>query len=148
MIVGFCNGCFDRLHRGHRFFLEYARDYCDWLIVAVNSNEWVKAHKGAARPFCDIAMRMRDLRATTLPDAIIPFNGDPVPLLQQIRPDLLSRGEDQSGEGHEFADRVVRVPRLQGFSTTELAGRHFVNLARKELVMPGDAAQEKTHAPK
>lgn len=121
MLIGFANGCFDRLHNGHRFFLQYAREYCDWLIVAVNSDESVRSQKGPERPFNDLAMRMRDLKATALVDAVIPFQGDPVPLLHQIRPDVLLRGEDQKPEGFEFVTHLIRIPRLRGFSTTELA---------------------------
>lgn len=123
MRIGFANGCFDKLHQGHRFFLEYAREYCDWLIVAVNADYSVRGRKGPERPFLDLHTRIRDLRSTMLVDAIIPFSGDPGPLLQQIRPDVLLRGEDQTTEGYEYAGKFIRIPRLQGFSTTALAGR-------------------------
>ena len=126
MRIGFCNGCFDKLHHGHRFFLEYAREYADWLIVAVNSDESVRGRKGEERPFLSVYERMRDLKSTGLADAIIPFNGDPIPLLLAIRPHALIRGEDQSDEGREYAQRVFRVPRLHGFSTTELNRKEIV----------------------
>jgi cytidyltransferase-like protein len=122
MRVGFCNGCWDNLHPGHDFFLRRAREHCDWLIVAVNSDESIRRLKGATRPFRPLAQRMLDLDRTCCAAAIIPFEGDPIPLLDQIQPHVLIRGEDQSSEGHEYAVDFVRIPRLNGYSTTEMYG--------------------------
>ena len=36
--VGFTNGCFDILHKGHVAYLAQARTWCDRLIVGVNSD--------------------------------------------------------------------------------------------------------------
>ncbi|MGH6958780.1 MAG: PfkB family carbohydrate kinase, partial [Caulobacteraceae bacterium] len=41
--VGFTNGCFDILHRGHIAYLAQARAWCDRLIVGVNSDRSVRA---------------------------------------------------------------------------------------------------------
>ena len=37
-IVGFTCGAFDMLHAGHALMLEKCKDYCDYLIVAVQSD--------------------------------------------------------------------------------------------------------------
>ncbi|HEY9148474.1 MAG TPA: bifunctional D-glycero-beta-D-manno-heptose-7-phosphate kinase/D-glycero-beta-D-manno-heptose 1-phosphate adenylyltransferase HldE, partial [Gammaproteobacteria bacterium] len=44
------NGCFDILHAGHVAYLSQARAMGDRLIVAVNSDESVRALKGPERP--------------------------------------------------------------------------------------------------
>ncbi len=36
--VGFTNGCFDILHRGHVAYLAQARAWCDRLIVGLNTD--------------------------------------------------------------------------------------------------------------
>jgi rfaE bifunctional protein nucleotidyltransferase chain/domain len=120
VIIGFTNGCYDGLHPGHDHFLRQARALCDWLIVAVNSDESIRRLKGAQRPINPLMQRLLDLDRTYCPAAIIPFEGDPIPLLRQIRPHVLIRGWDQSDEGREYAQDFVRIPRLQGYSTTEL----------------------------
>jgi rfaE bifunctional protein nucleotidyltransferase chain/domain len=120
MRLGFTNGVFDGLHPGHRFFLQKARETCSWLIVAINTDESVRALKGQARPIIPLEARLRDLYVAGLADAIVPFHGDPVPLIQSLRPDVLIRGEDQSDEGAQYVQSIVRVPRLQGYSTTEI----------------------------
>lgn len=123
MIIGFTNGCFDGLHPGHDHFLRQARAICDWLVVAVNSDESIRRLKGASRPFKPLAQRMLDLDRTCCPAAIIPFDGDPIPLLKQIRPHVLIRGWDQSDEGKEHAQHFVRSSLLEGYSTTALYAR-------------------------
>ena len=44
--VGFTNGCFDILHRGHVAYLAQARGWCDRLVVALNTDASVRRLKG------------------------------------------------------------------------------------------------------
>lgn len=120
MKVGFANGVFDGLHSGHRFFLEKAFEHCDWLIVAINDDDSVRNTKGLGRPISPLQTRLRAMQLSGLALAVLPFRGDPVPLIKAIKPDVLIRGEDQSDEGSEWVETLVRVPRLQGISTTEI----------------------------
>lgn len=120
MKVGFANGVFDGLHTGHRFFIQKAYEHCDWLILAVNDDDSVRARKGLGRPSSPLQSRLRALRLSGLADAVLPFDGDPVPLIKAIKPAVLIRGEDQSDEGAEWTSKLIRVPRLVGFSTTEI----------------------------
>jgi cytidyltransferase-like protein len=120
MNVGFVNGVFDGLHAGHRFFLNKAREQCSWLIVAINDDDSVRARKGPGRPVSPLESRLRALRLAGLGDALIPFDGDPRPLIQALKPSVLIRGEDQSDEGAAWVQALVRIPRLSGISTTEI----------------------------
>jgi len=120
MRIGFANGVFDGLHTGHRFFLQKAYDHCDWLIVAINDDDSVRARKGLGRPASPLESRLRTLRLAGVADAVLPFDGDPVPLIKAIKPTVLIRGEDQSDEGAEWVSTLVRIARLEGFSTTEI----------------------------
>lgn len=119
MRVGFCNGCFDLLHEGHLHFLEQASTHCDYLIVAVNNDRSVRELKGAGRPIEPVEIRMANIlaRASAYVGALIPFDGNPFPLLWAIHPEVIIRGADQSDEGHTLA-RLVRVPRRGEYSTS------------------------------
>ena len=48
--IGFTNGCFDLLHRGHVKLLAEARAACDRLVVGLNSDSSTARLKGEGRP--------------------------------------------------------------------------------------------------
>jgi D-beta-D-heptose 7-phosphate kinase/D-beta-D-heptose 1-phosphate adenosyltransferase len=124
--VGLTNGCFDLLHKGHISLLASCRDYCDKLIVAVNSDSSVRRLKGPERPVnseMDRAMMLASLEGI---DAVVIFREDtPLELLHLLRPDVLIKGNDYTREqvvGGDFVEsyggRVMLAPIVAGFSTT------------------------------
>ena len=48
--IGFTSGSFDLIHAGHVEYLETAKNYCDILIVGLNSDNSVNRYKGKNRP--------------------------------------------------------------------------------------------------
>jgi cytidyltransferase-like protein len=48
--IGFTCGAFDLLHAGHVQYLAAAREKCDRLLVAVNSDESIQRYKNPLRP--------------------------------------------------------------------------------------------------
>lgn len=96
----FTNGCFDILHIGHIEYLQRAKALGDYLIVAVNIDETVRAAKGKDRPINTLQDRMTVLSAIKYIDAIIAFS-DPTPerLLQRFKPNILVKGDDYPKEG-------------------------------------------------
>jgi D-glycero-beta-D-manno-heptose 1-phosphate adenylyltransferase len=55
------SGSFDILHEGHSMYLEAARDYGDFLIVGVDSDEKIRQRKGLGRPAVPEQERLRML---------------------------------------------------------------------------------------
>ncbi len=119
MKIGLTNGCFDALHDGHRLFLAAASTFCDWLIVAINSDASVKRLKGDTRPIYPLGQRIIDLQAMCSADiqAIIPFDGDVPSLIRLINPDVIIRGHDQIAD-RPWLTRTVTVQRFGTQSTT------------------------------
>nr|WP_314436281.1 D-glycero-beta-D-manno-heptose 1-phosphate adenylyltransferase [uncultured Brevundimonas sp.] len=124
--VGFTNGCFDILHRGHVAYLAQARSWCDRLVVALNTDASVKALKGEGRPVNDLDSRAVVIGALSSVDRVTSF-GDPTPiaLIERLRPDVLIKGSDYTREGVVGGDLVeswggvVRLADFKdGFSTT------------------------------
>lgn len=129
--VGFTNGCFDVLHRGHATYLAQARGWCDRLIVGLNSDRSVRALKGEGRPVHDLESRAMVLGALAPVDLVAPFDEDtPVELIKATRPDVLVKGADYTEDQVVGGDLVkgwggqVRLADIvQGHSTTAAIAR-------------------------
>ena len=93
--VGFTCGAFDLLHAGHVAYLSAARQMCDVLIVAVNSDDSVRAQKGPLRPIRTQEERCALVGALRCVDAVILMSDRrPNRLISMLRPDLYIKGGD------------------------------------------------------
>ncbi len=124
--VGFTNGCFDILHRGHVAYLAQARSWCDRLVVALNTDASVRLLKGEGRPINDLDSRAVVIGGLQSVDRVTAFD-DPTPLalIERLRPDVLIKGADYTREGVVGGDLVeswggvVRLATFEdGYSTT------------------------------
>jgi D-beta-D-heptose 7-phosphate kinase/D-beta-D-heptose 1-phosphate adenosyltransferase len=124
--VGFTNGVFDLVHRGHLHSLEQAARRADRLVVGVNSDASTRRLKGNGRPVQDQATRAAVLAALRFVDLVVVFDEDtPEALIRALKPDLLFKGADYSGKevpGAAFVTasggEVALLPLLEGHSTT------------------------------
>jgi rfaE bifunctional protein nucleotidyltransferase chain/domain len=130
--VVFTNGVFDLLHPGHVELLEAARREGDALVVGVNSDTSARRlDKGAERPVASEGARARVLAGLAAVDCVVVFVQEtPLELVQALAPDVLVKGADYTRDRIVGADwiearggRVVRVPVVEGFSTTALVER-------------------------
>jgi D-beta-D-heptose 7-phosphate kinase/D-beta-D-heptose 1-phosphate adenosyltransferase len=129
--VGFTNGCFDLLHRGHLHSLDQAARRVDRLVVGLNSDASTARLKGPGRPVQDLDTRAAVLAALKYVDLVVPFDEDtPGPLIETIVPDVLFKGADYAEAdvvGGAFVKanggRVELLPLLPGYSTTATVGR-------------------------
>jgi D-beta-D-heptose 7-phosphate kinase/D-beta-D-heptose 1-phosphate adenosyltransferase len=126
--VVFTNGCFDILHYGHAYLLQYARSQGDFLVLGLNTDASVRRFKGPTRPFVSEDQRAYMLSLYPFIDLIVLFDEDtPLNLIEAIRPDILVKGGDYTPEtvvGRDFVEsyggKVAICPRLEGLSTTDL----------------------------
>jgi D-beta-D-heptose 7-phosphate kinase / D-beta-D-heptose 1-phosphate adenosyltransferase len=129
--IGFTNGCFDLLHRGHVKLMAEARAHCDRLVVGLNSDGSVRRLKGPQRPIQDIASRAEVLAALEAVDLVVVFEEDtPLELIRQVRPAVLVKGGDYTHDqvvGHDIVEahggKVVLVDLVPGHSTTSMVAR-------------------------
>jgi rfaE bifunctional protein nucleotidyltransferase chain/domain len=130
--VVFTNGVFDLLHPGHVTLLETARALGDALIVGLNTDVSVRRlGKGSDRPVNHQDARARVLAGLAAVDVVVLFDEDtPHDLIVELAPDILVKGADYPRERIVGADlvearggRVVRVPIIPGYSTTQLLER-------------------------
>lgn len=124
--VGFTNGCFDILHRGHVSYLAQARSWCDRLVVALNTDESVRALKGESRPVNDLESRAEVIGGLASVDAVTCFGDQtPINIINRLRPDVLIKGADYTKdkvvgatEVESWGGEVKLAQFADGYSTT------------------------------
>lgn len=125
-IIGFTNGCFDIIHAGHVNYLEEAKERCDILIVAVNSDASVKKIKDKGRPLTKENDRINIAAALSSVTYVTLFNEKtPLKAIKTLRPNLLIKGADWDKKNIVGADfvksyggKIVTIPYLKGYSST------------------------------
>ncbi|HEY3950764.1 D-glycero-beta-D-manno-heptose 1-phosphate adenylyltransferase [Phenylobacterium sp.] len=124
--VGFTNGCFDILHKGHVAYLTQAKAWCDRLIVGLNSDDSVRRLKGDGRPVNDLESRALVLAGLGSVDLVVPFEDDtPLSLIDAAKPDVLIKGADYAesevvgaAEVRSWGGEVKLAAIVEGYSTT------------------------------
>ena len=106
--VTLANGCFDLLHVGHIRYLRAAKELGGRLVVAINSDESVRALKGDGRPLMPAAERAEILASLADVDAVVIFpEPDVRALVREIRPDVQAKGTDYTAESVPERDAVL-----------------------------------------
>jgi rfaE bifunctional protein nucleotidyltransferase chain/domain len=122
------NGNFDLLHVGHVRYLRGAKELGGKLVVAINSDESVRALKGAGRPVMPAEERAEIVAALADVDAVVVFSElDVRALIREIRPDIQAKGTDYTAESvperdavAECGGRVAIVGDPKNHSTSEI----------------------------
>jgi D-sedoheptulose 7-phosphate isomerase len=126
--VVFTNGCFDIIHPGHIDLLSRAKEFGTKLIVGINSDQSVRAIKGAPRPFLSEEDRKQVLLGLKSVDEVRIFS-EPTPenLIKEIKPDVLVKGGDWAENeiiGADFVKKnggeVHSLPLIDGFSSSSI----------------------------
>lgn len=123
--IGFINGCFDILHVGHVALLQYCKGECDYLIVAIDSDQKVSSAKGPNRPFNTSKDRATMLRSIRYVDEVKVFSTalELEHMIKDISPDVMVVGSDWENKkviGSEYAKELRFFRRLDGYSTTKI----------------------------
>ena len=124
--IVFTNGCFDVLHRGHIEYLEFCRAQGDVVVVGLNSDRSVRAHKGPDRPVNNELDRAAVLSGLESVDFIALFDDPSVlDLIKKVRPDVLVKGGDYGKEGvvgwefvESYGGKVAMAPLVKDRSST------------------------------
>jgi len=130
----FVNGTFDVLHPGHVELFKVARSLGDRVIVATDTDEKIRKDKGPNKPINDLCYRVAMLESIRYIDTVLYFNDkkELEDLIQLYSPDILLLGNDwENGDvvGREFAKEVRFLPRVGGYSSTNVIQNILKNYA-------------------
>ena len=125
------NGCFDILHVGHVRYLKKTKEFADKLIVMLNSDSSVKSIKGPERPINCEEDRAEILSSLSCVDYVVLFDEkSPAKLLEEIKPDIYTKGADYTLETLPERDIVLKnnikvefIDFVDGRSTTNVINK-------------------------
>ena len=150
MKVVLTSGSFDILHEGHSMYLEAARQFGDFLIVGVDSDEKIQQRKGTHRPAVPEIERLR-MVTHQRGVGLVTLKGlehERWALIKAVRPDVLvATAETYSpAEIFELESRYCgRVEVLERMATVSTSAR----LRRIQLGLPepleSDLGSAKSH---
>ena len=126
--ITLANGNFDLLHVGHVRYLAGAKNLGGKLIVAINSDDSVRALKGDGRPIMPAEERAEIVAALADVDAVVIFPElDVRAIIREIGPDIQAKGTDYTVESvperdtvEECGGRVEIVGDPKDHSTSEI----------------------------
>lgn len=106
--ITLANGNFDLLHVGHVRYLHGAKALGGRLVVAINSDESVRALKGEGRPIIPENERAEIVAALADVDAVVIFPElDVRAIIREIRPDVQAKGTDYTVDSVPERDAVA-----------------------------------------
>jgi D-glycero-beta-D-manno-heptose 1-phosphate adenylyltransferase len=106
--ITLANGNFDLLHVGHVRYLRGAKGLGGRLVVAINSDDSVRALKGEGRPIMPAEERAEIVAALADVDAVVVFPElDVRAIIREIRPDIQAKGTDYTADSVPERDAVA-----------------------------------------
>ena len=125
--IGFTCGAFDLLHAGHIVMLEETKQFCNYLIVGLQTDPSIE-RPSKNKPIQSIYERYIQLSAVKFVDKIIPYDTENslVDLLQSQNINIRFVGEDYKNKAFTGDDLNIKIQytnRKHSFSTTSLRQR-------------------------
>ena len=123
-------GVFDYFHLGHLRLFENAKNFGDYLIVAVQDGNCIIKTKAGANILYTTEQRIDLVKALRVVDEVIVYQ-DVDTILPEIDFDVFIIGEDQNHAGFQRAVKwckgngkeVVRLPRTKGICSSAIRSR-------------------------
>jgi cytidyltransferase-like protein len=120
MKIGFTVGVWDLFHDGHKNILKTAKKHCDYLVVGVMTDYWVRVQKGHDRPAQSLETRILNVRNYEVANKVISINTLDMTHYLQIA-DVWILGQNQRNmKPFDWSGEQIRVPETEGISTTIL----------------------------
>jgi glycerol-3-phosphate cytidylyltransferase len=136
----YTGGTFDMFHYGHMNFLNKCRALADYVIVSLNTDEFIEQYKEKS-PIMSYKEREKALLYSKFADEVIPNIGgsDSKPSILSVMPNIIAIGDDWAKKDYykqmnftqdwldELNILLVYIPYTKGISTTDLKNRILNN---------------------
>jgi len=121
--IGFTVGVWDLLHKGHTNFFDACYNYCNYLIVGIMNDYWVRVQKGhSGRPVQSLQLRVEKLRSIQKINKIVVLDTlDMTQYLQMV--DVWIKGKEQKNMRPEDFANCIYIDRTPEISTTEIINK-------------------------
>ena len=98
--VGFVASCFDLLHAGHCLMLKDAKQQCDYLVAALQTDPTIDRPDTKNKPLLSLKERRILLESNKYVDEIIEYSTekDLEKILENLLPDVRILGSDYIGK--------------------------------------------------
>ena len=128
-IIGITFGSFDLCHYGHVLMFEECKQYCDYLIVGVQSDPSIDRPEKNS-PIQSHEERLGLISSIKFVDEVKSYSTESslVDMLKEINPDVRILGADHRGKeftGHNLDIKCIFNSRDHGYSTSELRRRVY-----------------------
>ncbi len=120
-------GVYDYFHLGHLRLFKQAREYGDYLIVAVQDGDYILKYKPDAKVLYTTEQRQELIGGLRVVDEVTSYT-DVDAKVKELDFDVFAVGEDQNHEGFQRAmdwcrengREVVRLKRTPGICSSEI----------------------------
>lgn len=121
-------GVYDYFHLGHLRLFKQCKEYGDYLIVAVQDEEYILKYKPDAKVLYSTEERVEILEGLRVVDKVVVYDTVGIPVLEKIDFNILALGEDHRGGRfdeveqwcNDHGKRVVRLKRTPGICSSEI----------------------------
>lgn len=127
--IGYTTGVYDMFHIGHLNILRRAKEYCDYLIVGVSTDECVESYKHHT-PMIPYEQRAAIVDAIKYVDEVVPQTTmDKLEFLKQRHFDVMFHGDEWKGtelynkyekEFAQYGAKIVYLSHTEGISSSML----------------------------
>ena len=127
--IGYTQGVYDMFHIGHLNLINHAKEYCDYLIVGVNSDELVKSYKNKIPVIKQEERKFIIENIKAVDECFVAATLDKAALWKELHFDAVFIGDDWKGNERwlqtekdlePYGVAVVYLPHTDGVSSTIL----------------------------
>ena len=127
--VGYTQGVYDMFHIGHLNPINHAKEYCDYLIVGINSDLLVKSYKNKTPVINEEERKIIVKNIKKVDECVIVNTLDKVEIWKEHHFDAIFIGDDWKGNSRwvqteddlrKYGAEVVYLPHTEGVSSTIL----------------------------